>query len=151
MTQIWIDADATPRKIKELLFKAAHRRRISMTFVANQHLNTPRTPMIKTKVVAQGFDKADDYIAEQTKPRDLIITADIPLAARCIESGGIVLTPRGRNLDQNNIGPALSTRNLSEDIRNAGLSSGGPPPITPKDIQQFANGLDRWIQHHTRR
>jgi uncharacterized protein len=145
MTRIWIDADATPKKIKELLYRAAQRRRIPMTFVANQFLNTPRVATIKVVVVAKGFDKAEDFIAENCTKGDLIITADIPLAARCIEQNALVVTPRGRIFDANNIGPILSARNFNEEVRNAGLSTKGPDPITNKNIQQFANALDSWI------
>ena len=146
MPIIWIDADATPKKIKELLYRAAQRRRVAKTFVANHQINTPRFPTIQTKIVAQGFDKADDYIAENSEQGDLIITADIPLAARCIERQAIVLTPRGRSFNSDNIGPALSARNFNEEARNAGLYTSGPAPLSPKAIQKFANALDRWIQ-----
>ena len=137
MSLIWIDADATPKKIKELLYRAAQRRRVPMTFVANQYIQTPRWPTIQTKIVEKGFDKADDYIAENCNQGDLIITADIPLADRCIAQGAQVVTPYGRVLDTNNIGPALSARNFNEEVRNAGLSTRGPKPLDNKHIQQF--------------
>ena len=150
-SQIWIDADATPKKIKELLFRAAERRKVQLTFVANVYTMAPRYANITIKVVAKGLDKADDYIAEQATDKELVITADIPLAARCIEKGASVLTPRGRVLDANNIAPILSARNFNEDLRNSGVQTGGPPPFSPKDIQQFANALDRWISKQARR
>ena len=150
-SQIWIDADATPKKIKEILFKAAERRPIKLTFVANVYTNAPRRSNIVIKVVPKGIDKADDYIAEQAVFGELVVTADIPLAARCVENGADVLTPRGRALNRNNMAPILSARNFNEELRNAGLSTGGPPPFSPKDIQQFANALDRWIQKQSRR
>ena len=149
MPQIWIDADATPKKIKELLFRTAQRRSVQLTFVANQYTTAPRIPNIKIKVVSQGFDKADDYIAEHSTKDDLIITADIPLAARCIEHNAIVLTPRGKILDNNNIGPIHSDRNFNEELRNSGFQTKGPSSFTAKDIQMFANALDRWIQKNT--
>lgn len=148
---IWIDADATPRKIKEILFKAAERRAITLTFVANVYTNAPRRQNIVIKVVPKGLDKADDYIAEQAAPGSLVVTADIPLAARCVDNGAAVLTPRGRVIDKNNIAPILSARNFNEELRNSGLSTGGPPPFSAKDIQQFANAFDRWIQKQSRR
>ena len=147
MPVIWIDADATPKKIKELLYRAAQKRRVHMTFVANHYIGTPSYPTIKTQVVAQGFDKADDFIAEHCAAQDLVITADVPLAARCIDRNALVVTPRGRRLDASNIGPALSARNFNEEVRNAGLSTRGPDPLSKKNIQQFANALDSWIQH----
>jgi len=146
MPRIWIDADATPKKVKELLFRAAQRRRVPMTFVANQYLTVPRFPTIKIHVVPQGLDKADDYIAEQAQEGDLVITADVPLAARCVEKEAMVISPRGRLFDSNNIAASLSVRNFNEELRNAGVVTGGPSSITPKDIQSFANALDRWIQ-----
>jgi uncharacterized protein YaiI (UPF0178 family) len=146
MSKVWVDADATPKKIKEILFRAAQKRRIPMIFVANCWLDLPRLKCIQMKVVAQGFDKADDYIAENCEDGDLIITSDIPLADRCIEQRAQVVTARGRVFDAENIKPALSARNTSEDMRNSGIKTGGPPAISPKNIQTFSNALDRWIQ-----
>jgi uncharacterized protein YaiI (UPF0178 family) len=145
MSQIWIDGDATPQKIKELLIRASQRRNVPLIFVANQYLSLPRMPTIRMVVVAQGFDKADDYIAENTTSGELVITADIPLANRCIEKEAEVLTPRGKVLDKNNIGPILSARNFNEELRNSGVLTKGPNSFTKKDIQVFANALDRWI------
>jgi uncharacterized protein len=146
MTKIWIDADATPRKIKAILFRAAQKRNIPMIFVANCWLELPRLKVIQLKVVAQGFDKADDYIAENCEDGDLIITSDIPLADRCIERRAQVVTSRGRIFDAENIKPALATRNRNENMRNSGIQTGGPAIISPKNIQEFSNALDRWIQ-----
>ena len=149
MSQIWIDADATPKKIKEILFRTAQRRPVRLTFVANQYTTAPRISNIMIKVVSQGFDKADDYIAENAQGGDLIITADIPLAARCIEKDCMVLTPRGKVLDHNNIGPIHSARNFNEELRNSGIQTKGPASFTKKDIQKFANALDRWVQKNS--
>ena len=146
MSQIWIDADAVPKKIKEFLYKAAWKRKVKMTFVANRWVETPRYPSISVEVVSQGLDKADDRIAEVVTKGDLVITADIPLAARCVEGGGLVVTPRGRILDSNNIKVALCSRDLNEELRNSGIQTGGPKPMTSQDLQNFANALDRWIQ-----
>ena len=148
MPNIWIDADATPKKTKDLLFKASQRWKGLFTFVANRYMELPRRHNIKMKVVAQGFDKADDYIAEHAQEGDLVITADIPLAARCTEKQAHVLTPRGKGLTTENIGPILSMRNVNEDLRNSGLLDGiggGPAAFSKKDVQRFANALDRWI------
>ena len=146
MNHIWIDADATPKKIKAILFKASERTKTTFVFVANRYTQAPKRGNIRIKVVTAGLDKADDYIADTCEQGELIITADIPLAARCIEKGALVLTPRGKEITQDNIGPIHSSRNLNEDLRNAGMITGGPSAFSPKDIQRFANGLDRWIQ-----
>ena len=146
MTKIWIDADATPKRIKEILFRAAQKRRVPMVFVSNRWLQLPRFNLITQVVVSDGLDKADDYIAEHCTAGDLVVSSDIPLADRCVEKGAMVVTSRGRELLAENIKPALSARNLSEDLRNAGIHTGGPPAISPRDIQQFSNALDRWIQ-----
>jgi len=119
-----------------------------MTFVANQYIDIPKLKWVKIQVVSSGLDKADDWIVEQCSEDDLVITADIPLAARVIDKQAMVCTPRGRRLDSSNIQEALSIRNISEDLRNSGLQTGGPPPISPKNIQQFSNSLDIWIQKY---
>ena len=146
MNHIWIDADATPNKIKTILFKATDRTKTTFVFVANRYTQTPKRSNIRVLVVTAGLDKADDHIAENCTAGELIITADIPLAARCIEKGAQVLTPRGKEITKENIGPIHSSRNINEDLRNAGMITGGPPAFSQKDIQRFANGLDRWIQ-----
>ncbi len=146
MTKIWIDGDAVPKKIKEILFRAAQKRRIPIEFVSNRWQNLPRIKTVKQRVVADGLDKADDYIADNCNSGDLIITSDIPLADRCVEKGAQVVTARGRELTADNIKPALSARNLSEDLRNFGVQTGGPPAISQRDIQNFSNAVDRWIQ-----
>ena len=114
-----------------------------------KYTTAPRISNITIKVVSQGFDKADDYIAENAQGGDLIITADIPLAARCIEKDCMVLTPRGKVLDHNNIGPIHSARNFNEELRNSGIQTKGPASFTKKDIQKFANALDRWVQKNS--
>ena len=148
MPRIWIDADALPKKLREVLSKAARKRFVPMTFVANQYIDIPKLKWVKIQVVSSGLDKADDWIVEQCSEDDLVITADIPLAARVIDKQAMVCTPRGRRLDSSNIQEALSIRNISEDLRNSGLQTGGPPPISPKNIQQFSNSLDIWIQKY---
>ena len=144
---IWIDADALPNKNREVLLKAILKHNLPAQFVANRWIDLPRRSHIKMKVVSQGFDKADEYIAERCTDGDLIITADIPLANDCIQRGAKVLTPRGRELTKMNIGPALAARNMREDMRNSGMiEGGGPPPMNNKDIQAFSNGFDRWVR-----
>ena len=146
MKHIWIDADATPNKVKTILFKASERTDSALVFVANRHIQTPKRHNIRVHVVTAGFDKADDYIVENCTSGELVITADIPLAARCIEKASLVITPRGKELNRENIGPIHSARNLNEELRNSGMITGGPSAFTKRDVQNFANGLDRWIQ-----
>ena len=142
---IWVDADATPRPIKDLLFAAAERRGVPVIFVANSWLTVPSYGPLRFVQVAAGPDIADDYIAEHALPGDLVITADIPLAARVVPRGVAVLQPHGRVLDQESIDEALAVRDLKEALRDAGTMTGGPPPFSAKHKQHFANGLDRWI------
>ena len=145
MPKIWVDADATPRVIKEILIKAAQRRRTEVCFVANSYLGIRKGPFVKMVRVASGDDVADDYIAENCGARDLVITADIPLAARVIEKQAVVLRPRGGVLDANNIAQKLSLRDFSTDLREMGINTGGAPPFHSKDKQKFSNALDRWL------
>ena len=141
--QIWVDADACPKAVKEVLFKVAERRKIQLILVANSYLRVPESPFIRTVRVAQGFNVADDHIAQSIKPGDLVITADIPLAAEVIEKGCEVLTPRGDHYTEDNIHSTLAVRNLKEELRSAGMITGGPPPFGPKEKQTFTNLLDR--------
>lgn len=145
MQRIWVDADAVPRVIKELLIKASQRREVEMVFVANMHLGIRQTQRVKTVQVAAGADVADDHIAENCQPGELVITADIPLAARAITAGAVVLTPRGDVINKDNIPEKLSMRDFATDLRDIGIDTGGAPPFHPKDKQRFANGLDRWL------
>ena len=145
MPKIWVDADATPRVIKEILIKAGQRRQIEVYFVANSHLGIQKSHFIKTVRVASGDDIADDYIVENCMAGDLVITADIPLASRVIDKEAVVLRPRGSVLDANNISQKLSLRDFSTDLREMGINTGGAPPFHPKDKQKFSNALDRWL------
>lgn len=140
--QIWVDADACPIVIKEILCRAATKRQILMTFVANQPIKTPPSPYLKSVQVPSGFDVADNYIVQQTQPDDLIITADIPLAAEVVEKKGHVITPRGQKLTPDNIKQRLTMRNFMEEMRSAGQVTGGPPPLNQTDRMAFANALD---------
>ncbi len=143
--KIWVDADAAPRLCREILIRAADKREIDVVFVANRWMEEPKSIRASTYVVPQGPDVADDYIADNCKAGDLCITADIPLAARVVEVGGQVITPRGRDLDKDNVTEALSLRDFNDELRSMGVQTGGPPPFDDKAKQAFANALDRWI------
>ena len=143
--QIWVDADACPNVIKEILFRAATRAHVSLTLVANQLLRTPPSPYIKALQVPAGFDVADSKIVQQLQPGDLVITADIPLAALVIEKGGHALNPRGEFYTTENIQERLSMRNFMDDLRNTGVNTGGPAVLSLSDRQAFANQLDRFL------
>ena len=143
--QIWVDADACPRMIKEILFRAADRKQLPLTLVANQPLRTPDSPYIKTMVVAAGFDVADDRIVELLKPGDLVITADIPLAAAAIRKGGHALNPRGEFYTPDNIQERLAVRNMLDELRGSGVETKGPAVLGQADRQAFANQLDRFL------
>lgn len=144
--KIWVDADATPADVKRILFKAAEREKICLTLVANVPLKHPESSYIFSQVVEDGFNVADDWIAEQVGRADLVITADIPLAARAVEKGGTALNPRGVLYTVDNIQGILATRNLMDDLRGASIvEGGGPPPFTKKDSQKFASALNTYL------
>jgi uncharacterized protein YaiI (UPF0178 family) len=143
--QIWVDADACPNVIKDILFRAASREQVSLTLVANQLLRTPPSPFIKAIQVPSGFDVADSKIVQQLQPGDLVITADIPLAALVIEKGGHALNPRGEFYTTENIRERLAMRNFMDELRNTGVNTGGPAVLSLTDRQAFANQLDRFL------
>jgi len=143
--QIWVDADACPGEIKELLFRAAQRRKIKVTLVANQQMRTPRSDFIDSVLVTAGMNVADQRIVELVEPGDLVITADIPLAADVVAKGGQALDPRGDLYTNANIGERLAVRNLLDELRGGGQITGGPANFSAKDRQAFANQLDRWL------
>ena len=145
---IWVDADACPRVIREVLFRAATRLGLPLTLVANHVLPLPQSPWIKAVQVAQGFDVADNYIVEQVCQDDLVITADIPLAAELIEKGAGVISPRGEQFTKDNIGQRLNMRDFMETMRSSGEVGGGPPALGPRDKQAFANALDRYLARY---
>lgn len=147
---IWVDADACPAVIKEILYRAAQRLGIPLTLVANQPLQTPPSPWIRTVRVGRGFDVADTHIAVNLKPGDLVITADIPLAAEVIEKGGEAINPRGERYTKENIRERLAIRDFMEELRSSGTPTGGPPPLTQADRQAFANALDRLLARRPR-
>ncbi len=143
--QIWVDADACPGTIKELLFRAAERRKIKVTLVANQSMRIPRSEYIDTILVPSGMNIADRRIVELVTPGDLVITADIPLAADVVAKGGQALDPRGELYTDCNVGERLAVRNMFDGLRGEGQVMGGPANFSPKDKQAFANQLDRWL------
>ena len=142
---VWVDADACPKAVKEILFKAANRTKILTIFVANQYLPLPPSPFLQMQQVESGFDVADDKIVEQVQAGDLVITSDIPLAAEVIEKKALVLTSRGEAYTQQNIGQRLNMRDFMETMRSSMQVGGGPPPMGSKDVQAFANALDRYL------
>ena len=143
--QVWIDADACPKVIKDILFRAAQRLEFQLTLVANHALTTPPSPYISALQVSSGFDVADDYIVEHVCAGDIVITGDIPLAADLIAKEALVLTPRGERFTPNNIGARLNMRDFMEDMRSTGDIRGGPAPLNHNDRMQFANALDRLL------
>ena len=143
--QIWVDADACPREIKELLFRAAKRTKTKVTLVANQSMYTPRSDFVDSLLVPGGMNVADRRIVELVSAGDLVITADIPLAAEVVARGGQALNPRGELYTQANVGEKLAVRNLLDELRGGGQITGGPAHFNAKDRQAFANQLDRWL------
>ena len=143
--QIWVDADACPGEIKELLYRAAVRLKVKLTLVANQSLRIPRSEFIKTLLVPEGANIADRRIVELAAPGDLVVTADIPLAADVVAKGAEAIDPRGGLYNQANIGERLAVRNMLDQLRGSGHIGGGPSNFGPKDRQTFANQLDRWM------
>lgn len=145
---IWVDADACPGVIKEILFRAAERANVLMTLVANQGMRIPPSPFIRFTQVASGFDVADKHIVNVVAPNDLVITADIPLAAAVIEKGAHALNPRGELYTRDNIKERLSMRNFMDELRGSGVATGGPPALSSRDREAFANALDKFLRKH---
>lgn len=143
--RIWVDADACPVVVREILFRVALRARVQVTFIANQWLPTPSSPLVRALQVQGGFDAADDAIAERAGPGDLVVTQDIPLAARVLERGAQAVTPRGERFTADNIAQRLSMRNFMDELRGAGVQTGGPAALHARDRQAFANVLDQWV------
>jgi len=143
--QIWVDADACPKPVKEILYRACHKRQVLMTLVANQYLSAPASPYIKSTQVSGGFDVADNYIVQQLNSGDLVITADIPLAAEAIAKGAAVINPRGERYTKDSIGGRLNMRDFMETMRSSGVVHDGPPPYGDREKQAFANALDRFL------
>lgn len=141
--KIWIDGDACPKAVKEILYRVAIRTKIAVIFVANQYLHLPQSEFLKIIQVGEGADVADDEIAKHCAPEDIVITADIPLAARIVEKGAVALDPCGTLYDSNNIGQILDMRNFMSELRGSGVETGGPDKFSAKECQKFANELDR--------
>jgi uncharacterized protein YaiI (UPF0178 family) len=146
--QIWVDADACPQVIKEILFRAAERAQVLTTLVANTPLRIPSSAFIKSVRVRQGFDVADHWIVQQMRAGDLVITADIPLAAQVIARDAHALDPRGELYSEDNVRERLAIRNLMQELRATGELIGGPAPFGQGDRQRFANHLDRFLTRH---
>ena len=149
MTEIFIDGDACP--VKDEVYAVAARIGLAVVVVANQRINIPADLGVEMVVVEKGPDAADDWIAEEIRAGDVVITADIPLAARCLEVGAFALGTNGREFTQDSIGSALATREIKASIRESGIATGGPPPITGRDRSRFSNVLDRVVQAAMRR
>ncbi len=143
--KIWVDADACPAVIKDILYRAANRAQVPLTLIANQMLRVPPSPWIRALQVPAGFDVADQRIAQEAQPGDLVITADVPLAAEVVARGVTVLDPRGELLDTSNIQARLTLRNFMEGLRSSGVETGGPAAFSAADRQAFANQLDRFL------
>jgi uncharacterized protein len=144
-SRIWVDADACPVAIKEILFRAAQRAQIAVTLVANHALRVPPSPYIRSIQVPGGFDVADNEIVRLVNAGDLVVTQDIPLAAAVIDKGALAIHPRGELYTPDTIRQRLSMRNFMEELRGAGVDTGGPSALHPRDKQAFANQLDRWL------
>ncbi len=143
--KIWIDADACPRVIKDIVFRASERLQIPVLLVANKDLSKSQSRLVTFVMVAEGFDVADDYMAEHATAEDLVITADIPLAARIVAKGGVALDPRGELYTEENVGERLSMRDLMQQLRADGLLQGGPGQLGLTDRNRFASSLDRLL------
>lgn len=142
--RLFVDADACP--VKDEIYRVAGRHRIPVTLVANARMWVPANPSIELVVVKDGLDAADDWIVEQAQPLDLVVTADVPLASRCIALGVRVISPRGEPFSEDNVGDALATRDLLAELRSAGLATGGPPPVDERQRSRFLQQLDEMIR-----
>jgi uncharacterized protein len=146
----WVDADACPGVIKDILYRAAERAELHLILVANQVLRVPPSPWIRVVQVARGFDVADNHIANAVEPGDLVVTADIPLAASVVEKGASALNPRGELYNSENVRELLDMRNFMDTLRSSGVETGGPSPFSQADRQAFANQLDRFLARSRR-
>lgn len=148
--KIWVDADACPVAIKEILYRVANRAGIELTLIANQMLRVPPSPWIKALQVPSGFDVADQRIVQEAAAGDIVVTADVPLAALVVAKGATVIEPRGELLDKSSIQERLTMRNFMETLRNSGVETGGPSALSAGDKQAFANQLDRLLARRAR-
>jgi uncharacterized protein YaiI (UPF0178 family) len=145
---IWVDADACPGVIRDILFRAAERTGVPLTLVANQAVKVPPLKNVRSLQVSKGFDVADNEIVQRVDAGDLVITSDIPLAAEAIAKGALALSPRGELLTEANVRPRLNMRDFLDTMRASGIQSGGPPPLSLRDRQAFANHLDSLLTRH---
>ena len=148
---IWVDADACPAVIREILYRAAERTQTPTNLVANTHIKTPPSRYIRFLQVPQGFDVADNEIARRADPADLVITADIPLAAEIVAKGAVALNPRGERYTADNVRQRLNMRDFMDTMRASGVQTGGPPPLSQSDRQKFANELDKYLARQAAR
>jgi uncharacterized protein len=146
---IWVDADACPKVVKEILFRAAERTGVEVILVANQDMYTPRSVLVRSIRVPRGLDVADGEIVRRVGPLDLVVTADIPLAAAVLEKGAVAIDPRGTVHTPDTIAERLSLRNFLDELRGTGIDTGGPAPFAARDRQAFANALDVWLRSRT--
>lgn len=142
MTTIWVDADACPRVIKEIIFRASKRRQVPVCLVANQPMYLPPDPLLRSVVVAKGLDVADAHIIDQVSPRDIVVTADIPLAAEVVAKGAVGINPRGERYTEDNVRSRLSVRDFMQGLREAGVETGGPAALGERDKRRFADALE---------
>lgn len=142
---IWVDADACPKAVKEVVYRAARRTQTMTVLVANQMLIVPPSPFIKAVQVLSGMDVADAEIVKRLIAGDLVVTGDIPLAAQVVDKGALALNPRGEWYTRENVQQLLSMRNFMQELRDAGTQTGGPAALSSKDVQKFANALDGWL------
>ena len=149
--QIWVDADACPVVIKDILYRAAQRWQRPLTLVANQMLRTPPSPLIRAVQVPRGFDVADDYIVQHAVSGDLVITGDIPLASLVLAKGTLVLNPRGERYTADTIGERLALRDMMDELRSVGVDTGGPSTLSQSDRRAFGNALDQLMMAWSRR
>ena len=148
--QILVDADALPNAVQKVLFRAVERVGVSTVLVTNQYIRVPKSQYISSVTVPPGFDVADDQIVERVQQGDLVITADIPLADRVVSKGAYALNPRGELYTEDNVKDRLATRDLMSGLRDDGMITGGPPEFNPKNVQAFADQLDRFLTKHCR-
>ena len=148
--RIWVDADAIPGAVRTLIERTADKRRSETVFVADKYVRIPQSPWLRCETVVQGPDAADDLIAERADPGDICVTQDIPLAARLVKKGVCAIDPRGSVHTEASVGERLSIRNFMEDLRGAGVVTGGPAPFGPRDVQRFADAFDREITRRRR-
>ncbi len=149
--RIWIDGDGVPSACKDIVYKASQRTKFPVTLVANRYQQTPKFRWIQFQLVEGGLDVADDFIADHCSVGDLVITSDIPLAARVIEVGATVIRFRGEELTASNVAQRLQVRDFMDELRGTGVNTGGPPPFGQKDKQRFAGAIDRWLNKATQR